>query len=48
MRKVYLDKSEINAIGVFVTNAEVIPTGTTINYMSIENKNEEYQEYVDD
>jgi hypothetical protein len=48
MRKVYLDKTEINNyIGVFVKDAEVIPTGTTIYYMSTKYKNEEYQKYAD-
>ena len=49
MRKVYLDKIEIkDCMGVFVTDAEVIPTGTTINSMSTKYKNEEYQKYADD
>ena len=49
MRKVYLDKTEIyDYIGVFVKDAEVIPTGTTIYYMGTKHKNEEYQKYADD
>ena len=49
MRKVYLDKIEIkNCVGVFVPDAKVIPTGTTIYSMSIKDKNEEYQKYADD
>lgn len=49
MRKVYLDKTEINnCISVFATDAEVIPTGVTISCMSTKHKNGEYQKYADD
>lgn len=49
MRKVYLDISEINcAVGVIIPDAVVIPAGTTITYMPIEDKNEEYDKYADE
>lgn len=49
MRKVYLDKTEINdCLGVFFKDAEVISAGATIYSMSTKDKNEAYQRYADD
>ena len=49
MRKVYLDRTELTgAINLFLADTEVILAGTTIYSMSVYQKNEEYQEYVND
>jgi len=49
MRKVYLDRTELTgAINVNLYDTEVIPAGTTIYPMSVNDKNEEYQKYAND
>lgn len=48
MKKVYLDRLESKGcISVFVSNAEVVPAGTTCYSMSAKDKNAEYQKYID-
>ena len=48
MRKVYLDRTGTdNCISLFVSDREVIPAGTTIYYMDIEDENEEYKKCAD-
>ena len=48
MRKIYLDKTELKGcVAVFISDAEVIPAGTTVYSMNIGSKNEEYQKYAD-
>ncbi len=50
MEKVYVDMSQVEGacIGVFVSGKEVVPAGTTIYSMSVEDKSEEYQRYADE
>lgn len=49
VRKVYLDITEFTeATSVFVKDAEVILAGTTINSMSANDRNKEYQRYASD
>ncbi len=49
MRKIYLDKTELSGgcISLYVSDAEIIPAGTTVYSMNIGSKNEEYQRYAD-
>lgn len=49
MTKVYLDATKLNGIAfVGIKNVEIILAGTTINSMSTNNKNDEYQRYAND
>lgn len=51
MKKIYVDISQLDkAIGLFVNNEEIelIPTGSNISIMPIEDQNEEYQQYAHD
>ena len=47
MKKLYLDRTEVHD-GVFVKDAEIIPAGTTIYFMSVKDKNAEYERYADE
>ena len=49
MRKIYLDKTGLSgaAISIYISDAEVIPAGTTFYSMDVGSKNEEYQRYAD-
>ncbi len=49
MRKVYLDILKLkDCYSLFIPDVLVIPAGTTIYSMSINDRNEEYQKYADD
>lgn len=50
MRKVYVDRTELNGGAIFVNSkdTEFILAGTSIYSMSVYHKNEEYQKYADD
>lgn len=49
MRKIYLDKTGLSgvAISLYISDAEVIPAGTTVYSMDVGSKNEKYQRYAD-
>ena len=48
MRKIYLDRTELKGcMVVFIPDAKVIPSGTTVYSMNIGSKNEEYLRYAD-
>lgn len=49
MRKIYLDKTGLSgvAISLYISDAEVIPAGTTVYSMGVGSKNEKYQRYAD-
>lgn len=47
MRKVYLDRTQMKTCtGIFLKDAEVILTGTTVYAMPVKDKNEEYQRFA--
>ena len=47
MNKVYLDVSGLeNGLCIFVEDKEIIPAGTTVYYLSLSEKNENYQQYA--
>ena len=49
MNKVYLDVTGLeNGLCIFVEDKEIIPTGTTVYYLSLSEKNENYQQYADE
>ena len=49
MRNIYIDRTEFTgAISVFSKDTEIISAGTTIYYMSVGDRNEEYQRYAND
>ena len=49
MRKVYFDAAQANmCVSVFVSGAEAIPAGTTVNAMPIKHKNKEYQRFAEE
>ncbi len=43
MRKIYLDMTENDGISIFVSDAEVIPAGTTVYSMSVKHRSAEYE-----
>ncbi|MGP6140568.1 hypothetical protein [Jeotgalibaca sp. A127] len=48
MKRVYLDRTaHSGAVGVIVPDAQIIPVGTTIYYMPIALKSEEYDNFAD-
>ena len=49
MNKVYLDVTGLeNGLCIFVEDKEIIPAGTTVYYLSLSEKNENYQQYADE
>ena len=50
MERVYVDMNQVDGacIGVFVSGKDVIPAGTTVYSMSVEDRDEEYQRYADE
>ena len=49
MRKVYLDTTQADmCITVFVNDAEVVLTGTSVNAMSVKHKNSEYIRFAEE
>lgn len=48
MKKVYFDAAaEQDCIGIIRSDAEIVPSGTTVHAMSVRDKNAEYQRYAD-
>ena len=50
MERVYIDMSQVDGscVGVCVSGKDVIPAGTTVYSMSVEDRDEEYQRYADE
>ena len=50
MERVYIDMSQVDGscVGVFVSGKEVVPVGTTVYSMPVEDRDEEYQRYADE
>ena len=50
MERVYVDMSQVDGacVGVFVSGKEVVPVGTTVYSMLVEDRDEEYQRYADE
>ena len=50
MERVYVDMSQVDGacFGVFVSGKDVIPAGTTVYSMPVEDRDEEYQRYADE
>lgn len=50
MERVYIDMSQVDGscVGVCVSGKDVIPAGTTVYSMSVEDRDEKYQRYADE
>ena len=50
MERVYVDMSQVDGacVGVFVSGKDVIPAGTTVYSMPVEDRDEKYQRYADE